>query len=155
MAFSFDTVSPQAAPTGHGADGKCCWELVLMDMRIRRSDGIKKYGQPVMAGNGRKALVDAYQEVLDQAVYLRQEIRERELMDEAMAEKDRQLREADTRHLEDIAAVSRLTSELFEKDRLLLAMSERCEIQADLLRRAAERGLPWWRRIVCWLTRRG
>lgn len=39
--------------------------------------GIERYGTPVQAGNGRKALVDAYQEALDLAVYLRQEIEER------------------------------------------------------------------------------
>lgn len=53
------------------------WLLVLEDMLARRRLGVERYGTPVQAGNGRKALVDAYQESLDLAVYLRQEIEER------------------------------------------------------------------------------
>lgn len=62
----------QAAPAdGTGPD---CWELVLADMRERRELGIEKYGKPLRPDNGRDALVDAYQEVLDLTVYLRQAI---------------------------------------------------------------------------------
>ena len=53
------------------------WELVIEDMRQRDNEGRKKYGTPLQASNGRDALVDAYQEVLDLAVYLRQEIERR------------------------------------------------------------------------------
>ena len=40
--------------------------------------GTEKHGTPLQAFNGRDALIDAYQEVLDAAVYLRQAIEERE-----------------------------------------------------------------------------
>lgn len=54
------------------------WLEVIKEMQDRREMGIAKYGQPVQPFNGRKPLVDAFQEVLDLAVYLRQEIAERE-----------------------------------------------------------------------------
>lgn len=52
--------------------------LVLHDLSVRAAEGIKKYGQPLKGFNGRDALLDAYQEVLDQAMYLRQIIYERD-----------------------------------------------------------------------------
>lgn len=52
------------------------WLLVLQDMEARRLHGIEKYGTPVQPHNGRDPLVDAYQESLDQCVYLRQAIEE-------------------------------------------------------------------------------
>jgi hypothetical protein len=54
------------------------WKLVMTDMKQRRKFGIAKYGTPVQANNGRDALMDAYQEALDLAVYLRQAIAERD-----------------------------------------------------------------------------
>ena len=53
------------------------WRLVMEDMEERRKTGIERYGTPLQARNGRDALVDAYQEALDLAVYLRQAIEER------------------------------------------------------------------------------
>lgn len=53
------------------------WELVIKDMQDRDHIGRAKYGTPLQAGNGRNALVDAYQEALDLAVYIRQAIEER------------------------------------------------------------------------------
>lgn len=64
-------------PPPHAGSGDM-WELVIHDMRERRAVGIARYGTPLQAGNGRDALVDAYQEALDLAVYLRQAIAERE-----------------------------------------------------------------------------
>lgn len=55
------------------------WDLVIADMRERDTVGRKRYGTPLQAGNGRDALVDAYQEALDLAAYLRQEIEERKV----------------------------------------------------------------------------
>ncbi len=46
-------------------------------MEERNKIGTEKYGTPLQAHNGRDALVDAYQEILDAAVYLRQAIEER------------------------------------------------------------------------------
>jgi hypothetical protein len=53
------------------------WELVVEDMKARDQIGRERYGTPLQANNGRDALVDAYQESLDLAVYLRQAIEER------------------------------------------------------------------------------
>lgn len=54
------------------------WDLVIADMRERDHVGRQRYGTPLQANNGRDALVDAYQEALDLAVYLRQCIEERQ-----------------------------------------------------------------------------
>ncbi|WP_223644441.1 hypothetical protein [Corallococcus sp. EGB] len=50
--------------------------LVRADARARDAQGRKRYGVPLQAGNGRDAPVDAYQEALDLAVYLRQALEE-------------------------------------------------------------------------------
>lgn len=63
-------------PLPRPSDGDC-WSLVIQDMEERRRHGIEKYGAPVQPYNGRDALIDAYQEVLDLTVYLRQAIEER------------------------------------------------------------------------------
>lgn len=54
------------------------WNLVVMDMMERDQLGRERYGTPLQGHNGRDALVDAYQEALDLAVYLRQAIYERD-----------------------------------------------------------------------------
>jgi hypothetical protein len=46
---------------------------VVDDILARREVGIEKYGCPLYARNGRDAMVDAYQEVLDLMVYLAQD----------------------------------------------------------------------------------
>lgn len=56
---------------------------VIDDMRSRADMGVRKYGTYLQAFNGRDGLRDAYEEVLDLAVYLRQVIDER---DERMKE---------------------------------------------------------------------
>lgn len=53
------------------------WELVVEDMQERDRTGLERYGVRLQANNGRDALVDTYQEILDAAVYIRQEIEER------------------------------------------------------------------------------
>ena len=55
---------------------KRIWELVVEDMQARDQVGRQRYGTPLQTFNGRDALVDAYQEALDLAVYLRQQIEE-------------------------------------------------------------------------------
>lgn len=67
--------TPEPEPTPN--DSTPIWELVIADMRERDQAGRAKYGVPLQAGNGRNSMVDAYQEALDLAVYLRQEIEER------------------------------------------------------------------------------
>lgn len=52
--------------------------LVVADIRARIRIGTKEYGEPLKTFNGRDALWDAYEEVLDLALYLRQAIEERD-----------------------------------------------------------------------------
>lgn len=68
-------VDEQPAPTRNS--GVPVWDLVIADMRARDSVGRERYGTPLQTHNGRDPLVDAYQEVLDTCVYLRQAIEER------------------------------------------------------------------------------
>lgn len=53
-------------------------DLLLDDLADRYQLGLKEYGTPLRAFNGRDALRDAYEEVLDLALYLRQAIYERD-----------------------------------------------------------------------------
>lgn len=52
-------------------------DLVIEDMKKRKEEGIRRYGVPLQAGNGRDALQDAYEEALDLCQYLKQAIEER------------------------------------------------------------------------------
>lgn len=67
--------STQPPPVANGREAIV--EMVKRDLDARKVVGIATYGTPLQAFNGRDALVDAYQEVLDLACYLRQEIEER------------------------------------------------------------------------------
>jgi hypothetical protein len=53
-------------------------DLVIADLRDRLRVGVKTYGVPLRANNGRDALWDAYEEALDLACYLKQAMVERE-----------------------------------------------------------------------------
>jgi len=66
--------TPEPAPTE--GTGRPIWELVVEDMKARDEMGREKYGTALRAGDGRRSLVDAYQEALDLAVYLRKAIEE-------------------------------------------------------------------------------
>jgi hypothetical protein len=68
--------APQPAPKKSNAPAS--WDLVLADIKIRDAVGAKKYGVRLTPGNGRDALVDAYQEALDLVVYLRTALYERD-----------------------------------------------------------------------------
>lgn len=68
--------APQPAPKTNNHPP--VWPLVMVDMAQRDAEGRKKYGTPLQPHNGRDVLVDAYQEALDLAVYLRQAIYERD-----------------------------------------------------------------------------
>lgn len=54
------------------------WDLVIADMHRRDHVGRDRYATRLQPDNGRDALIDAYQEALDLAVYLRQVIYERD-----------------------------------------------------------------------------
>lgn len=55
---------------------KSIHDLVISDIEDRKEFGLAKYGTTLQAGNGRNALLDAYQEALDLACYLRQALEE-------------------------------------------------------------------------------
>lgn len=63
----------QPAPKG---SGNPILGMVLADLTNRALEGKEKYGEPLLANNGRNPLWDAYQEALDLAMYLRQAIEE-------------------------------------------------------------------------------
>lgn len=50
---------------------------VMADMAARIAKGADEYGEPLTTFNGQDALVDAYEEALDLAVYLKQALLER------------------------------------------------------------------------------
>lgn len=68
--------TPEPPPQSN--DKPAVWDLVIADMRERDATGLAKYGTRLQPHNGRNSLRDAYQEVLDLAVYLRQRIYEEE-----------------------------------------------------------------------------
>lgn len=72
--------APGAAeqPSPAQSTGPAVWALVLEDMRARDAAGAAKYGTRLQTGNGLDFLLDAYQEALDLAVYLRGAIYERD-----------------------------------------------------------------------------
>ena len=54
-------------------------DLVILDFAERKNIGTIRYGTPLQAFNGRSALRDAYEEVLDLTAYLRQVMLEHEV----------------------------------------------------------------------------
>lgn len=66
-----DIVAAALRATGHGVD-----QRIADDIDARKQLGISRYGVALQAGNGRDPLVDAYQEALDLAVYIRQAVEE-------------------------------------------------------------------------------
>lgn len=65
----------QPAPTGNG---QVVGLAVISDIAERMKVGEAKYGTMLRTQNGRDPLVDAYQEVLDLAQYIKQEILNRQ-----------------------------------------------------------------------------
>ena len=70
MGDTYDPEHDQQLPASN--DRPAIPDLVIADIRERKEWGTKKYGTPLQAFNGRDALLDAYNEVLDLAVYLKQ-----------------------------------------------------------------------------------
>lgn len=70
----FDLPKEQPAPTPNTSVP--VWELVIADMKAWDRLGRSRYGTPLQAGNGRNAMQDLYEELLDAAVYARQVIEE-------------------------------------------------------------------------------
>lgn len=69
-----DPERDQVAPTPN--DKQPVQDMVIEDILERKEHGIRKYGTPVQADNGRDMMLDAYEEILDLAVYLRGAIEE-------------------------------------------------------------------------------
>jgi hypothetical protein len=51
-------------------------DLVAADLAARKALGVRRYGTPLQAGNGRDALQDMYEELLDACVYAKQRLME-------------------------------------------------------------------------------
>lgn len=78
-------------------------DRVITDMRERDAVGRQRYGVPLTADNGRDQLVDAYQEGLDQSVYMRAFIEENADNDRLFAHISMQtVRRLYERHLQDM-----------------------------------------------------
>ena len=67
--------TPEPQPAGNGA---FVLSEVLKDLCARADMGFKKYGTMLRTNNGRDALLDAYQERLDELMYFKQALMERE-----------------------------------------------------------------------------
>lgn len=66
-------ITQQVPPKGKGTP---IVDLVINDLDARAVLGEERYGERLKAYNGRNPLIDAYQEALDLAMYLRQAIEE-------------------------------------------------------------------------------
>jgi len=75
--MSFNAAEKQPIPAKGKVD---ILPLVIADLQARDAAGKKKYGTTLQANNGRDALVDLYQEILDAAMYCRQLIEELRMM---------------------------------------------------------------------------
>ena len=70
-AYDQPLPTPNHGPSMH--------DLVMEDIKARKALGLRRYGSLLQPHNGRSALQDAYDEVLDLAVYLRQHMYEQGL----------------------------------------------------------------------------
>ncbi len=59
-------------------DGPSVQSMVIADMHTREQTGIERYGTALHPHNGRDALRDLYEELLDGVMYVRQLIAERD-----------------------------------------------------------------------------
>jgi hypothetical protein len=65
---------PMPAPN----DSPSVQGMVIADLEVRLQVGIQRYGTPLQSHNGRDALRDLYEELLDACCYIRQLIAERD-----------------------------------------------------------------------------
>lgn len=73
LPCGFYAATPQPQPTAGLQD---VLPEVIKDLRARDLVGRQKYGTTLQIHNGRQPLVDAYQEALDQVMYLKQALME-------------------------------------------------------------------------------
>jgi hypothetical protein len=71
-------MSHQEQPAPVANDRPAVWPLVVADMQARDAVGRERYGVPLQPHNGRDALRDLYEELLDAVAYARQAIYERD-----------------------------------------------------------------------------
>ena len=71
---TIETYQEQPKPSGKGRE---IAPLVISDLLSRVDKGVRTYGEPLRADNGRDPLRDAYEEALDLCMYLRQAMEER------------------------------------------------------------------------------
>jgi hypothetical protein len=119
------------------------WDLVIADMRERDQLGRERYGTPLQAFNGRRPLVDAYQELLDLVVYLRQELEERARPDLAASDEvARSHEDAKRWHdamLDEAKARAAAEAEMFGHRDARIAAESRCaSLTADVIRLTRE-----------------
>lgn len=79
--MSAETTPIVDQPPPVGGTGPSILALVRADLEERERVGIARYGRPLQSHNGRDALIDLYQELLDAAAYTRQLIEERAAAD--------------------------------------------------------------------------
>lgn len=72
----YSRVGQQQQPPPKRNDKPAVWDLVIEDICARDAVGRERYGTPLQPFNGRSALIDLYQELLDAVVYVRQKIEE-------------------------------------------------------------------------------
>lgn len=69
---------PEDQPLPTASDSPPMHDLCCADLQARKALGIRRYGQPLQANNGRDALRDHYEELLDACAYARQLLYERD-----------------------------------------------------------------------------
>jgi hypothetical protein len=69
---------PGDQPLPLPSDGPDIQSMVIADITERRQVGIERYGTPLQPHNGRDAMRDLYEELLDACMYIRQVIAERD-----------------------------------------------------------------------------
>lgn len=74
--YEIGTPKPWGEPPPKVNQNPSIHDLVIQDMVSRKAMGLEKYGTILQANNGRNALKDAYEEVLDLAMYLKQALEE-------------------------------------------------------------------------------
>jgi hypothetical protein len=114
---SADLLTEQPMPTQN--DQPSVQHMVIADIQARMQVGLERYGTLLKPGNGRDALRDLYEELLDGAMYARQAIEERprEDVDAAVAAVRAELEPQ-------IARMTDLAEELRRRTRPLQRQSE-------------------------------
>lgn len=78
ILHSMGRLRPGDQPLPVRNDEPAIQPLVIKDLEERMQLGIQRYGTLLQANNGRDMLLDAYQEALDLAVYLKGALVERD-----------------------------------------------------------------------------